>query len=98
MGINMFVRQAELSIEVHCLYADQGPRYRVYVDQDLLTERTFIWVSGKQYIEEHLVVNLQPGQHRIRIENVDPDRGIITTKKLTLDGIPTAGENVFEII
>ena len=94
----MLLRQAELSIEVHCLYAKHGPRYRVYVDQDLLTERTFIWDSGKQYIEEHLIVNLKPGQHRIRIENVDPDLGIITTKNLTLDGIPTAGENVFEVI
>jgi hypothetical protein len=94
----MIVRQAELSIDVHCLYAGQGPRYRVYVDQDLLTERTFIWPSGKQYIQEHLVVHLQPGQHTVRIENVDPDLGIITTKNLTLDGVPTAGENVFEII
>lgn len=94
----MIIRQAELSIEVHCLYANKGPRYRVYVDQDLLTERTFTWPSGKQYVEEHLVVHLQPGQHKIRIENVDPDLGIITTKNLKLDGIPTSGENVFEII
>lgn len=94
----MIVRHAELALEIHCLYAKQGPRYRLYVDQDLITERTFTWVSGKQYIHEHIVVNVQPGQHSIRIENVDPDLGIITTKNLTLDGIPTAGENVFEII
>ena len=94
----MIVRQAELVIDVHCQYGGQSPRYRIYVDNDLITERSFIWSSVKQYIEEHIIVNVQPGQHSIRIENVDPDLGIITAKNLRLDGIPTASENVFEIV
>lgn len=94
----MIVKQAELVIDVHCQYGGQSPRYRIYVDNDLITERSFTWESVKQYVEEHIIVNVHPGQHTIRIENVDPDLGIITAKNLRLDGVLASSENTFEIV
>jgi len=94
----MIIREAELVFEVHCQYADRQPRYRLYVGNDLITERTFTWPSATQYIEEHLIINAPVGQHQLRLENVDPDYGIFTVKNVKLDGIPTAGNTTFEIV
>lgn len=44
--------------------------YRIYVDDDMLTERTFGWPAYKTYIRENLVCLLEPGVHNLRIVNV----------------------------
>lgn len=43
--------------------------YRIYVDEDLITERTFGWPSFKNYIRENLICLLDPGIHTLTIEN-----------------------------
>jgi hypothetical protein len=68
------------------------------VDNDLITERTFAWRSGEQYIEEHIVIDAPVGQHTLRVENVDPELGTFTIEDIRLDGIPPAGNTVFEIV
>lgn len=58
-----------LSADVHCHWSENPPSYRIYVDNDLLTERTFKWAGYQIYIREHMVCNLNPGIHTVRIEN-----------------------------
>lgn len=55
----------ELSVEIHSEI--EGSQYRLYVDNDLLTERTFAY-SHKHYIEEHIVLQVADGEHTIRVE------------------------------
>lgn len=43
--------------------------YRIYVDNDLITERTFIWPGFKNYIRENIICLLEPGTHTLTIEN-----------------------------
>jgi hypothetical protein len=93
----MLLRHAELKFDVHCYYDGYSPRYRVYIDDDLITERTFIWRTD-QYIEENVVVEAPVGTHRFRVENVDPELGTFTVENIKLDGIPPAGNTVFEIV
>lgn len=43
------------------------PIYRIYIDNDLITERTFIWDEKVHYICERMTAALDSGSHRIKI-------------------------------
>ena len=52
----------DLQVEVHCTNPDIFPVYRIFVDNELIVERT--WPHEKYiYIKEQLLLNLEPGQH-----------------------------------
>jgi len=77
----------QLAVDVHCDLSTDSPVYRVYVDNDLYTERTWIWPSYQNFIREHLVAELNPGQHQVRIEKVYGD-GNFTVDRFTVDSVP----------
>ena len=54
--------------DVYCKWIDQHPRYRVYVNDELFAERTWIWTDT--YLEEMLQIKAPPGQYTIRYELV----------------------------
>ena len=94
-----FRRHGELQFDVHC-YANgpEAPVYRIYVSDDLITERSFVWNGDTHYIEEHVILHAPIGQHQLRVENVTPELGTITIENILLDGLPPAGNTVFEIV
>jgi len=94
----MLLRYAELVFSVHCFY-DQPvpPSYRIYVDDDLITERTFSWNPTTDYIEEHVAVNARPGPHTLRVENITPKLGTFVVENLRVDGLPSDSNSVFNI-
>lgn len=44
-------------------------RYRVYVDDELITERTWMW-GNSAYLKEIIWVDIEAGQHYLKIEPV----------------------------
>lgn len=78
-----------LSADVHCHWSENPPSYRIYVDNDLLTERTFKWAGYQIYIREHMVCNLDPGIHTVRIENC-AGTGNFKLENLIVEGNPGA--------
>jgi len=55
--------------DVHCDCApDQRPIYRLYVNDELFTERTWIWQNV--YLEEVIPILAEPGDYVIRYELV----------------------------
>lgn len=48
----------------------EHPRYRVFVADELFTERTFLW--NNDYLEEMLQIEAYPGQYPISVELVQP--------------------------
>lgn len=44
------------------------PKYRIFVNSDLLTERSIYWDFTSQYLRENIVVELEPGIHTLRID------------------------------
>jgi len=75
-----------VSIDVYCHRNwDAGPVYRVYVDGDLLTERTWIWPAYETYIKECIEVDVEPGRHSVRVENCSPT-STINFKNLMVNG------------
>lgn len=57
------------SIELHCDNVSPAPTYRVYVNDELFTERTYIWED--QCPVEMLQILAEPGQYRVRVESAD---------------------------
>jgi hypothetical protein len=91
------LRHAEITFDVHCYYKDQiGPRYRVYVDNDLITERTFDYGTNF-HVEETVIIEAFAGRHHFRVENVDPTLGTFVVENLKVDGIDPGSNASFEI-
>jgi hypothetical protein len=61
----------KLEIDVYSHWSDNPPVYRIYVDDEMLIERTFGWPSYQNYIREHLYCELATGVHTLRLENLD---------------------------
>jgi hypothetical protein len=74
-----------ITVDVHCHWSDIPPVYRIYVDQDMITERTFGWPGYQVYIKENIICNLNPGSHMVRVENCN-DHGTITIENLHVEG------------
>jgi len=62
--------------DVNCEWSGESPRYRCYVNDELFTERTWIWTEN--YLEEQLQILSEPGQYNIRYELVDPKNAKLT--------------------
>lgn len=62
--------------DVHCNWSDEPPRYRCYVNDELFTERTWIWTD--HYLEEQLQILAEPGEYNIRYELVDTENATLT--------------------
>jgi hypothetical protein len=77
-----------LTINVFCQKDwARNPVYRVYVDDDLLTERTWIWPAYEFFIKENIEVDISPGKHRIVVQTTVPDSDNIVFRNLTVNGI-----------
>ncbi len=70
---------ADVSVE----WQGDPPNYRVYVGNEMFTERTWIW--QEQYLEELLVVNAPPGKYNLRWELVPPAQGTIEVKNIRIE-------------
>ena len=79
------MNEHNLTVDIYASWGDVPPRYRIYVDNDLLTERDFVWNGTSQFLREHVIVNLNPGPHTLRVEQIN-DSGTIRTENVILNG------------
>ena len=84
----------KITVDIYAHWDGKPPRYRIYVNSDLLTERDFIWSGTDQYIRENILVNLEPGLHSLKVEQVS-NSGTIEIKNITFNGAPSL--NYFEV-
>lgn len=66
--------EVSLRVQVHCLQPNwvehENSRYRLYVNDDLITERTWIWPVNN-YIEEEILVEVAEHEsHIVRLETI----------------------------
>jgi len=87
------MREVSISFSVYCKWVVTPPGYRIYVDNDLLTERTYIWRNDEQYVKEHVLVELEPGVHTLEIIPVNPDISRFKIHDLKIDNVPDALTN-----
>lgn len=58
---------------VHCRHKRGQPRYRLWVNDQLFTERTWIW-DDNHYLEETIPIYAVPGKYQLRYELVAGDQ------------------------
>jgi hypothetical protein len=83
-----------ITVEIHCLQprwvADENSFYRLYLNDDLLTERTWLW-NQNTFIVENIIVSLSKNQPCIiRLEIIKNMPGALTKlalRNLIVNGI-----------
>ena len=63
----MYVRAV---FEIDCDWEGLPPVYRVFVNDELFSERTWIWCD--QHLQEILQIQAPPGKYTVRVESVGP--------------------------
>ena len=87
------IQECSILVDVYASWSTGHPTYLVYVDDDLLTERDFTWPGPEVYIQENIIVNLEPGLHSVRIEHVNR-HGSITVRNIKVNGAASATDFV----
>ena len=62
----MGLQSVQFEYEVHCDWTGTPPVYRLYVNDELFTERTYIWHN--KYLEESVSIEALPGDYVVRYE------------------------------
>jgi hypothetical protein len=64
----------KVSFDIDCKWkGGLAPAYRVYVNDELFAERTWIWRD--HYLTELLQISAEPGKYNVRVESVKPVGG-----------------------
>jgi hypothetical protein len=66
----MTKQYVRVAADLHCSWEGLPPTYRVYVNNELFSERTWTWTDS--YLEENLQILAEPGKYQIRFELVPP--------------------------
>ena len=79
-------QQVRVTVDVHCIEkVEDSASYRLFVDQELVAERRFVWDHNSKYIREQMTLNLEPGEHPVRIEEI---AGKFSAKNLCVNDVP----------
>ena len=69
--------------DVECVRGIVEPKYRIFVNNELFTERSWIF-KDNEYLEEMLQIEAPPGKFPIRVELVNPRAGKVTAKNFRI--------------
>ena len=72
--------------DIHCKWTGPHPRYRCYVNDELFSERTWIWQDV--YLEESLQIQAAPGKYSVRVDLLDTEHASIKVRNLRVDTGP----------
>lgn len=67
-----------VSVDVHCRPWSPNPTYRLYVNDELFAERTWIWHDV--YLEELIPISAPPGDYLIKYQVIPPESATIKLK------------------
>lgn len=62
----MKTQSVQIQYNVFCCWQDVPPTYRLYVNNELFTERSFVWQD--QYLQEVIAIDAVPGDYAIQYE------------------------------
>jgi len=87
----VYVIEFDLLCEKHKPAEFPTPTYRIYVDNDLMAEQTYIWDNATSYIRLRCEVRLNEGKHQLKIVDLDSkDTAIYSFRNTTIDQQPLA--------
>lgn len=73
-------KDVSVTADVYCRWSGLPPVYRLYVNDELFCERTFLWHDG--YLTECFHVRGEPGDYRLRYETITEDTASISVENL----------------
>ena len=90
----MEIREVKITADIYCdrsfkplEFATAAQKsYRIYVNSDLLTERTYIWDNKEQFVQENVIVNLPVGIHEFKILPAHSYYNVFSFKNFTING------------
>ena len=81
----MVKKFVKVFIDIICEWDNVPPVYRVFVNDELFTERTWIWEDDAIYLEEMLQIEAEPGEYQIRHELVPPHLAQLRVENMRVD-------------
>ena len=72
-----------VTCEVRCNWHKHQPKYRAYINDELFTERTWLWEDA--YLEETFQLNAKPGKYVIRYEVLEGKRATLTVSNFKVE-------------
>lgn len=67
-----------VSVDVHCRPMVPNPTYRLYVNDELFVERTWIW--NDVYLEELISISALPGDYLIKYQFIPENSAAVKLK------------------
>ena len=84
----MQIKSVQVHCDVYCKWNGDDTRYRLYINDELFTERSWIWSGKDYYLEEVITINAPPGLYKIKYELLEP-----TSNKLKIKNMRVASKN-----
>jgi len=80
------MRVVDIQFDLWCKWSKAPPTYRLYCDNDLLTERTYTFDNKKAFVRELVKVKVEEGEHEVVVENLHPELGAFELRNIWIDG------------
>lgn len=78
-----------VTLDVHCTKKlGNKAAYRLMVANELVAERDFIWEHEEKYIQEQMILNLDPGTYTVDLQ---PLSGSFTVDNVTVNDRTLSG-------
>jgi len=78
----MQTKSVQVHCDVYCKWDGNDTRYRLYVNDELFTERSWIWHDKEYYLEEMITIEAPPGLYEIKYELVNPTHSQLGIKNM----------------
>ena len=78
----MQTKSVQVHCDVYCKWNGSDTRYRLYVNDELFTERSWIWNGKDYYLEEVVTIEALPGLYKIKYELLAPTDSKLKIKNM----------------
>lgn len=90
----MQTKSVQVHCDVYCKWDGNDTRYRLYVNDELFTERSWIWNGKEYYLEEVIAIEAPPGRYEIKYELLEPTHSKLGIKNMRVtSGTATIHKN-----
>jgi len=82
------MKTVRIRFNLLCKWETIPPVYRLYFNDELLTERNYLWENDagrKEAVDEVIFVDVADGVHEIKIEKIGPTLGIFQIRNVRID-------------
>jgi hypothetical protein len=73
-----------INFDLFCEWTKSPPTYRVYVNHEMVTERTYLW-GDTEYLTERVTVSAPDGSYVIRVDNLGDPECVFKIRNLAVE-------------